>query len=77
MMKRPWLVFLMSVLLLGGAASGSAWAITLTEAAQKAAKQHDAKVISARTVKRDGKRVHVIKLLKKDGVVKTVRIPEN
>jgi hypothetical protein len=56
-------------------APGEAWAQTLDEAAQKAAKQHNAKVLSAQTVQEGQKRVHVIKLLTKDGVVKTVRIP--
>jgi outer membrane lipoprotein-sorting protein len=52
-----------------------AWAQTLDEAARQAAKQHNAKVLSAQTVQEGQKRVHVIKLLTKDGVVKTVRIP--
>ena len=62
------LVFLMPV---------SAFAITLDEAARRAAKQNDAKVLSARTVKQGNNRIHEIKLLTKKGVVKTVRIPEN
>ena len=48
---------------------------SLDEAARQAARQHDAKVLSARTVKERGGDVHVIKLLTKDGVVKTVRVP--
>ena len=47
---------------------------TLDEAARKAAKQYDAKVLSARTVTQGKKQVHEIKLLTKDGVVKTVRV---
>ena len=47
---------------------------TLSEAASKAAKQHNAKVLSAQTVQQGNKQVHVIKLLTKDGVVKTVRV---
>ncbi|MGB5487512.1 MAG: hypothetical protein WBN06_08995, partial [Lysobacterales bacterium] len=62
------LVFLMPV---------SAFAISLDEAAQQAARQNDAKVLSARTVKKGDSRVHEIKLLTRDGVVKTVRIPDN
>ena len=62
------LVFLMPV---------SAFAISLNEAAQQAARQNDAKVLSARTVKKGDSRVHEIKLLTRDGVVKTVRIPDN
>lgn len=57
--------------------SVSAFAITLNEAAKRAARQHDAKVLSARTVQQGNNRVHEIKLLTRKGVVKTVRIPEN
>lgn len=57
------------------AASAAAWGQTLDEAARQAARQHDAKVLSARTVQEGNRRVHVIKLLTKDGVVKVVRIP--
>jgi hypothetical protein len=42
---------------------------------RQAARQHDAKVLSAHTVQEGDRRVHVIKLLTKDGVVKVVRIP--
>jgi len=47
---------------------------TLDQAARQAAGQFDAKVLSARTVQQGDQRVHVIKLLTSDGVVKTVRI---
>jgi outer membrane lipoprotein-sorting protein len=57
------------------AASAAAWGQTLDEAARQAARQHDAKVLSAHTVQEGDRRVHVIKLLTKDGVVKVVRIP--
>ena len=57
--------------------SASAFAISLNDAAKRAARQHDAKVLSARTVQQGNNRVHEIKLLTKKGVVKTVRIPEN
>ena len=50
------------------------FAQTLDEAARQAARQHDAKVLSAHTVQEGKNRVHVIKLLTRDGVVKTVRI---
>lgn len=50
------------------------FAQSLDEAARQAARQHDAKVLSARTVQEGKKRVHVIKLLTRKGVVKTVRI---
>jgi len=54
--------------------SSAVFAQTLDEAARQAARQHDAKVLSARTVEEGSKRVHVIKLLTSKGVVKTVRI---
>lgn len=55
----------------------SAFCITLEEAARQAAQQNDAKVLSARTVQQGDSRVHEIKLLTRDGVVKTVRIRDN
>jgi outer membrane lipoprotein-sorting protein len=54
----------------------SAFAITLEEAARQAARQNDAKVLSAKTVQRGDRRIHEIKLLTRDGVVKTVRITD-
>ena len=54
----------------------AAMAQSLDEAARQAASQHDAKVLSARTVQEGQRRVHVIKLLTRDGVVKTVRTAE-
>lgn len=48
---------------------------TLSEASRQAARQYNAEVISAKTVQQNGQKVHVIKLLTKDGVVKTVRVP--
>jgi outer membrane lipoprotein-sorting protein len=54
--------------------AGSLWAQTLDEAASKAAKQYNAKVLSAHTEQKGNKRVHVIKLLTREGVVKTVRV---
>ncbi len=60
--------------MLGLSASSGAYAQSLEEAARQAARQYDAKVLSARTVQEGNRRVHVIKLLTKDGVVKVVRI---
>ena len=57
------------------AVSAAAWGQTLDEAARQAARQYDAKVLSARTVQEGNRRVHVIKLLTKKGVVKVVRVP--
>ncbi|NBB92214.1 MAG: hypothetical protein GVY32_03485 [Gammaproteobacteria bacterium] len=53
----------------------SAWAITLEEAARKVAEEYDARVVSAQTVERDGRRIHVIRIVTRDGVVRTVRVP--
>jgi len=53
----------------------SAWAITLEEAARKVADQYDARVVSAQTIERDGRRIHVIRIVTRDGVVRTVRVP--
>jgi hypothetical protein len=47
---------------------------TLDQAARQVAAQNDAKVLSAHTEKRGDRQVHVVKLLTKDGVVKTVRV---
>ncbi len=74
-MRKPTttaLVTLLTTLLV----SVSAWAITLEEAARKVAKEYDARVLSAKTVTVDGQRVHEIKIVTKNGVVQTVRVPE-
>lgn len=55
----------------------SVHAVSLQEAAKKAARQNNnAKVLSARTIQRGNSRTHEIKLLTKKGVVKTVRVPD-
>jgi hypothetical protein len=54
----------------------SAFAITLQEAARQAARQNDAKVLSAKTIQQGDRRIHEIKLLTRNGVVKTVRITD-
>lgn len=64
-------------MMLAFAVSGTAFAISLEEAARRAAQQYNAKVLSARTINRNGERIHEIKLLTEKGVIKTVRIPEN
>lgn len=76
-MHRQWKKRISALLLAGClalAASPVAWGQTLDEAARQAASQYDAKVLSAQTVQEGNRRVHLIKLLTKDGVVKTVRI---
>jgi len=72
---KLWRTTLMLTCCLALAAPAGAWAQSLDEAARQAARQYNAKVLSAQTVQEGQRRVHVIKLLTKDGVVKTVRIP--
>jgi len=74
-MKRKMVQMVFSLMLLT-LLPLTATAISLEEAAQQAARQNDAKVLSARTVEEGDRRVHEIKLLTKDGVVKTVRVPD-
>ena len=71
---KKWLMHIALASVLALAVAADAWAQTLDEAASQAARQYNAKVLSARTVQEGDKRVHVIKLLTKDGVVKTVRV---
>jgi uncharacterized membrane protein YkoI len=66
----------MVILLLAIAVPAVAFAQSLEEAARQAARQYDAKVLSARTIKQGNRQVHEIKLLTKNGVVKTVRVPD-
>ena len=75
-MKKRVLQWLLTALL-ALVAAGPAFAVSLEEAARQAARQYDARVLSARTINRNDQRIHEIKLVTKDGVVKTVRIPEN
>lgn len=63
-----------SILALGLVAA--VWALSLEEAAERVARQHDAQVVSAHTsTERDGRRIHVIRILTRDGVVRTIRVP--
>ena len=66
---------LITLLLLLSLTAVPAMAQSLDEAARQAARQHNARVLSARTVQEGQRRVHVIKLVTHDGVVKTVRVP--
>jgi len=74
-LKRLLTIGLVSTVLALGAPS-PAFAQSLEEAAQQAARQYNAKVLSARTIMRGQQPIHEIKLLTKKGVVKTVRIPD-
>jgi len=52
-----------------------ALADSLREVAERVARQHDGKVIAAREVQRSGRRYYEIRILTRDGVVKTIRVP--
>lgn len=56
----------------------TASAISLEEAARQASRNNNnAKILSAKTVKKGSGSQHEIKLLTKKGVVKTVRVPNS
>jgi hypothetical protein len=61
-------------LMLVFALAPAALAQSLEQAAQQAANQNDAKILSATTIQDGDRQVHVIKLLTADGVVKVVRV---
>lgn len=52
-----------------------AFADSLREVAERLASEHDGEVVSAREVERDGRRFYVIRILTRDGVVRTFRVP--
>lgn len=72
---RKWRVapILMALVLAVGAAP-DLLAQTKEQAAREAARQHNAKVLSVKEQRQGQSTVYVIKLLTKDGVVKTVRV---
>lgn len=77
---RKQLATLARAILLGMALSvalpaTTAFADNLREVAERVARQHDAKVVSARVVERNGQKFYVIRILTRDGVVKTIRVP--
>jgi ketopantoate hydroxymethyltransferase len=77
-LTRNWLMPLTATLLLVVAAPTDAFAKSAEEAARQAARQHNAaKVLSVKTEQQGNRKVHVVKLLTKDGVVKTVRVPDD
>lgn len=49
--------------------------MTLSEAVESVRKQTDGRIISAETKSKNGNETHEIKVLTKDGKVKTFRIP--
>ena len=71
---KTWLAALAAAVLLAFTMPGDAFAKTKQQAAQQAARQHNAKVLSVKTEQQGKKKVYVVKLLTKDGVVKTVRV---
>ena len=72
-MKSRLSVIVIACLLLVAAAPADA-AQSKEQAARQAASQHDAKVLSVKEQKQGNNSVYVVKLLTKDGVVKTVRV---
>ena len=73
--SKTWLTALVAAALLAFTMPGDAFAKTKQQAAQQAARQHNAKVLSVKTEQQGKKKVYVVKLLTRDGVVKTVRVP--
>jgi len=55
--------------------SPEAIADSLREVAERLAREHDGKVVSARVVERNGRRYYEIRILTDDGVVRTFRVP--
>lgn len=77
-LTRNWLMPLTVTLLLALAAPTGAFAKSADEAARQAARQHNAvKVLSVKTEQQGKRKVHVVKLLTREGVVKTVRVPDD
>jgi len=56
-------------------AVGTADAMSLNQAVNKVKRDTGGKVLSARTVVQGDREVHLIKVLTKDGRVRTVRVP--
>ena len=73
MLRKAWNRLFLT-LLLALALPLAVAAQSLDQAARQAARQYDAKILSARTIDQGDRQVHVIKLLTRHGVVKTVRI---
>jgi len=72
---RSLALALLAGALLAGIPASTAFADSLREVAERVARQHDAKVISARVVERNGRRFYEIRILTRDGVVRTIRVP--
>lgn len=74
-LKRLVAAACIALLLGGGVPLAEVHADSLREVAERVARQHDGKVIAAREVERNGRRFYEIRILTRDGVVKTVRVP--
>ena len=72
--KTRSLAAVVLTLLMAASLPSAAFAQTKEQAARDAARQYDAKVLSVKEQKQGQDTVYVIKLLTKDGVVKTVRV---
>jgi hypothetical protein len=66
---------MLGVLLSVALPAPEAFADSLREVAERVAREYDAKVLSARVVERGGRRFYVIRILTRDGVVRTIRVP--
>ena len=72
--KTGSLLTLLMAVMLALSLPSTAFGQTKEQAARDAARQYDAKVLSVKEQKQGQDTVYVIKLLTKDGVVKTVRV---
>jgi len=70
-----WLSKMIITLIVTSFLTVSAWALSLQEAAERVARQYDARVVSAKTIERNGRRVHEIRFVTRERVVRTVFIP--
>jgi hypothetical protein len=66
---------MLGVLLCCALPAPEALADSLREVAERVAREHNAKVVSARVVERGGQRFYVIRILTRDGVIRTIRVP--
>ena len=74
-MKRTVLQILLAAVLM--AVVGLVHAMTLSQAISKVKRDTGGKVLSAQTVVQGKREVHLVKVLTKDGRVRTVRVPGN
>jgi uncharacterized membrane protein YkoI len=70
---RAWKQLLLALLL--SLVVGVVNAMTLSQAVNKVKRETGGKVLSARTEVKGNREVHLVKVLTKDGRVRTVRVP--